>query len=181
MVTEYIRNAMPLFEPIETEYSAALCEQSFELLRRENAFGSPDDLPDSLSGADIQFKFESPLHEAVERQKGQRALEAKQMLALFADTDPAAASMIDARQALRDSLEGMGVPAAWMRSNEEMDEIAAEQQEAAMAQQAIALAGQAGDAAEKIGRGGAALSVGGGAAIGNAAGGGIDMKALLGG
>jgi hypothetical protein len=171
MVTEYIRNAMPLFEPIETEYSASLCEQTFELLRRENAFGSPDDLPDSLSGADIQFKFESPLHEAVERQKGQRALEAKQMLALFADTDPSAAAMIDARVALRESLEGMGVPAGWMRSDEAIEEIEAEQQQAAMAQQAIALASQAGDAAEKIGKGGAAL--------GNATGGAVDLKALI--
>jgi hypothetical protein len=165
MVTEYIRNAMPLFEPIETEYSASLCEQTFELLRRENAFGSPDDLPGSLSGADIQFKFESPLHEAVERQKGQRALEAKQMLALFADTDPAVTSMIDVRTALRQSLESMGVPAAWMRSDEDMQEIEAEQKQAALAQQVIELAGQAGEAAEKIGKGGAALGADMGALI----------------
>ena len=157
MVTEYIRNAMPLFEPIESEYSACLCEQTFELLRRENAFGSPDDIPDALSGADIQFRFESPLHEAVERQKGQRALEAKQMLALFADTDPAVVSMVDARTALRESLEGMGVPASWMRSDEDMQEIEESERQAAQAQQAIALAGQAGEAAEKIGRGGTAL------------------------
>lgn len=157
MVTEYIRNAMPLFEPIETDYSANLCEQTFELLRRESAFGSIDDMPESLSGADIQFKFESPLHEAVERQKGQRALEAKQLLALFADTDPAVVSMIDARKALRDSLEGMSVPAAWMRSDEQMEEIEDAEHQAQLAKQAIALAGQAGAAAEAVGKGGQAL------------------------
>lgn len=177
MVTEYIRQAMPLFEPIETEYSASLCEQTFELLRRENAFGAVHDMPDSLSGVDIQFRFESPLHEAVERQKGQRALEAKQMLALFADTDPTVTAMIDARAALRQSLEGMGVPAAWMRSDEDMAQIEAEQQQAALAQQAIALAGQAGEAAEKIGKGGAALGAEGKAAIGAL--GGADLGALI--
>ena len=71
------------------------------------------------------------LHEAVERQKGQRALEAKQLLALFADTDPAVMAMVDARTALRESLEGMGVPAAWMRSDEDIAELEAEQQELA--------------------------------------------------
>lgn len=157
MVTEYVRNAMPLFEPIETEYNGQICEQTFELLRRENAFGAPDDMPDSLTGADIQFKFESPLHEAVERQKGQRALEAKQLLALFADTDPAVMAMVDARTALRESLEGMGVPAAWMRSDEDIAELEAEQQQAKMAQEAIALATGAGQAAESIGKGGRAL------------------------
>lgn len=158
MVTEYIRNAMPLFEPIETDYSAELCEQTFELLRRENTFGSPDDMPDSLSGASLEFKFESPLHEAIERQKGTRAMEAKQLLAMFADTDPNVTAMIDARKALRDSLEGMGVPAAWMRSDEEMAEIEASAEQAKQAQEMIALATGAGQAAEAVGKGGQAIA-----------------------
>jgi len=44
-IQEYIRNALPLFEPMEMEYNGALCEDTFEALMRVGAFGSPQDIP----------------------------------------------------------------------------------------------------------------------------------------
>lgn len=156
MVTEYIRNAMPLFEPIETEYNAQLCQQTFELLYRANAFVDME-IPKSIKDSEIQFRFESPLYEAVERQKGQRALEAKQILTLFADIDPEVVQMLNSRKAVRESLEGMGTPAPWIRSDEEIDDLAERDAQARNAQQALDLAQRAGSAAEQVGKGGKAL------------------------
>lgn len=153
-VSEYIRNALPLFEPIETEYNASICEQTFELLLRAGGFGTENDIPDSVRGTDIQFRFESPLHEAVERQKGQRLIEAKQLLTVFGDSDPEAMQLLDARTALREALEGVGTPAAWLRSEEDMDRIAAVAAQQKQAQQVLALAEQAGQAAQAVGDGG---------------------------
>src|SRR5262249_35280264 len=78
---EYIRNALPLFKPAEVDYNGGLCEDTFDLLMRAGGFGSPDDIPESIRGADIRFKFQNPLYESIERKKGNAFQEAKAMLA----------------------------------------------------------------------------------------------------
>lgn len=117
-VQEYIRQAMPLFEPMETEYNSPICDKTFELMMRAGAFGPADAMPKDLHGAEVEFHFESPLHDAVEREKGQRFLEAKSMLADAIALDPNTADIMDAGAALRDVLEAIGVPAKWTRSEE---------------------------------------------------------------
>ena len=115
-VQEYIRQALPVFEPTETEYNGALCEKTFNILLRAGAFGSMNALPEQLRGAEIEFKFESPLHDALERRRGQTFMEARTMLADAMQLDPSSASLVDAKIALREVLHGIGVPAKWMRS-----------------------------------------------------------------
>lgn len=157
-IEEYIRNALPLFGPVEKEDNAAVCDQTFELLQRAGAFGDPRDIPQSLKGADIQFTFESPLHRAVERKKGQIFQEGKALLALAADLDPAAPYIMDARTALRDSLDGIGFPAKWTRDEKQMEEhdISVAQQQ--QTQQLVQAMTAGGNAAEAIGKGGAAVN-----------------------
>ena len=70
-----------MFEPMELEYNGALCEETFDVMWRNGGFGSPLDLPERLRNADIDFKFESPLHDAIEQQKGIKFLEFKQIVA----------------------------------------------------------------------------------------------------
>jgi len=124
-VQEYIRQALPLFEPMESEYNHPLCDKTFDIMMRRGAFGSQFDIPAGLRGAEIEFLFESPLHDAVEREKGQRFLEANSMLAQAVQLDPTAADILDSSTALRDVLEGIGVPAKWTRSQEQVASMAA--------------------------------------------------------
>ena len=132
-VQEYIRNALPLFEPVEVDYNGALCERTFEVMLMAGGFGPPDSMPQTLSGRDIEFKFVSPLREAIEKQKGQVFVESSTMLAQAAALDPSAPTLVNVQEALRDTLEGIGVPTKWTRSREEVAAI--QQQQAAMAQQ----------------------------------------------
>jgi len=125
-VQEYIRQALPLFEPMEDGYNQPLCDNSFQLMLRAGAFGSPFDMPEELHGADVDFTFESPLHDAVEREKGQRFMEAKSMIAQTIDLDPNAGDILDASAALRDVLESIGVPAKWTRSEEAVGAMASQ-------------------------------------------------------
>jgi len=138
-VQEYIRQALPLFEPMESDYNGPLCDKTFEIMLRAGALGSPLDLPKELQGAELIFQFESPLHDAIEREKGQRFLEAKSMLADAVALDPNTVDIIDASAALRDVLEGIGVPAKWTRSEEVAkglaDKRAQQQQNAELLQQ----------------------------------------------
>lgn len=125
-VQEYIRQAMPLFEPMENEYNAPLCETTFSIMLRSGGFGSVFDIPRELQGQGFEFEFESPLHDAVEREKGQRFLEAQSMLAQAVQLDPSAAYLVDVGIALRDVLNGIGVPAKWTRSQSDMDKAQAQ-------------------------------------------------------
>lgn len=151
---EYVRTAMPLFEPMETDYNGALCEETFSMLMRLGAFGSPKDMPDSLSGQQIKFKFESPLSDSIGRDKGQRFMEAKQLLQQAAELDPSAALVIDARAAIRDIYTGIGTPATWVRSEKEVDAMAQAQQEEAEEQKLLNSMQQGADAADKMGSAG---------------------------
>lgn len=161
-MSEYIRNALPLFETLEQDYNAAICEMTFNRLLENGAFGPNDEIPQSLQGADVQFRFESPLREAIERKAANVFVESSQLLAQAAAMGYAEApALLDAESMLRDALEGIGVETQYIKSKEdmaEMKEMQAAQQEA---QQAIALLQQGGMAAEAIGKGGQAMQQGG--------------------
>lgn len=158
-VQEYIRNALPLFEPLENDYNAALCDITFETLMREGAFGPPDTIPESIQGRDVSFMFESPLATMIERQKGQKFLEAKSMAAQVADVDPSAMAIIDFKEALRDVLTGIGAPAKWLRSPEAVQAAEAAEKEAVQAQQLLATMQQGADVAATLGQASQTLGV----------------------
>lgn len=129
-VQEYIRHAMPLFAPIEEEYNAPLCEATFEVLFSLGVFGPKEKIPESIRGQEITFLFESPLHDAVEREKGQRFLEAQQMVAGAASLDQNSVDIVNIPIALREVLAAVGIPASWTRTKEEATKIAAQRAEA---------------------------------------------------
>jgi len=150
-VQEYIRQAMPIFEPMESEYNAAICEMTFDLLFRYGAFGPPQGIPKQLRGENLSFVFESPLHEAVERAKGQTFLESKTLLAEAAAIDPGVVHIVDAVEAIRDVLTGIGTPEGWMRSKGAVDERIAIDQEKMRQQQQMAAAESISNSASKAG------------------------------
>lgn len=150
-IQQYIRDALPLFEPMELEYNGAICEETFSLLLRSGAFGSPFDLPKQLQGADLQFRFESPLHEAIEREKGNRFIEAQQYIAGALQLDPSTALVVDAKQALRDVLDAIGVPAKWVNSEEEVQTVIEKQQQQQEAATLLAGMQQGADVAKTLG------------------------------
>src|SRR5258706_12276 len=95
-IQEWIRQALPLFEPMEVEYNGVLCDDTFEALMRVGAFGSQADIPSPLRGKQVKFTFESPLHQATDRKKGALFLQAGQMLTEAMQLDPTNAFQVDA-------------------------------------------------------------------------------------
>lgn len=157
-VQEYIRQALPLFEPMESEYNGALCERAFEVLLRNGAFGAPETIPDELRGQEIQFRFESPLQEAGERKKAQTFVEATQILGAAAQIDPQALMVFNVKRALRDALGGTGAPAEWTNSEEEVEASIEAQAQQAQMQNLMATVGQGAQVAEQVGRAQQALA-----------------------
>lgn len=154
-VQEYIRQAMPLFEPMESEYNAPVCDLTFETMMSLGKLGSPYDIPGGLRGQKIEFLFESPLHDAVEREKGQRFLEAKSMLADALALDPNVVDIVDVDTALRDVLEGIGVPAKWTRSVDQAKAMADSRMQQQQSAQILSLMQQGADVSKTLSEAGA--------------------------
>jgi len=168
-VQEYIRNALPLFEPMEQEYNAGICDETFELLWRNGAFGDPRSWPRTLRGDAVDFVFESPLHDVIEQQKGDKFLQASKLVGIAIGMDPAAAQIPDASKALRDALTGIGVPSFWMHSETAVSDRQALQAKQQKAQQMLDSMEQGSNVVKNMGAAG--LPAGGGAGGGGAPGG----------
>lgn len=124
-VQEFIRNALPLFEPMEQDYNGQVCDQTLELMLH----ASPElrnSVPKNLQGAEIRFTFESPLKDAIEKVKLGQYMEAQTVLAAAIQLDPSVALILDNRKATRSTLEAV-VPADWLRTDAEAQAMAAEQ------------------------------------------------------
>lgn len=150
-IQEYIRQASPVFEPMEDEYNGALCETTFGVMLDHGAFGRPEDMPQSLSNDEVTWRFESPLHEAIERQKGQKFQEVKAILADTLSLDPTVTADIDVREAFRDVITSIGAPAKWLRSEDAANEIRDEEEQAQRAQQLLETMNQGATVAKTMG------------------------------
>ena len=153
-VQEYIRNALPIFEPMEMEYNAALCDETFDLLWRHGAFGNPGSWPKELRGAEIEFTFESPLHDIIEEQKGQKFQQAQALIGSAIALDPSCAFLPKTEVALRDALMGVGIPATWLNSESYVKEQKANQQAMQQKQATLDNMEQASNVAKNVGQSG---------------------------
>lgn len=111
---QYRRECLPLFAPIESDYNGQLCEISFALMFQNGLLGSPYDVPRSLQGREVIFKFNSPLNAAEEEKKATRFQQVRQMLAETVQLAPSVADEIDMNLAFRDAVEGIGSPEKWL-------------------------------------------------------------------
>lgn len=155
---EFIRQALPLFEPVESDYNTPLCEKSFTLLRLNGAFDKP---PQELQGGHIEFGFESPLKQAKGRADVQRFSEVVQLAQMGSTLDPALPDNVASEIAFRAALRGVGASAEWLREQDDVARFRAKRAEAAQAQaladtvsQAATVGGQVGDAAQSLREGG---------------------------
>jgi len=137
-IEEYVRGALPLFEPMEIEYNGGLCEDTYQDLMQAGVFGSFKNVPEELRHRDVHFKFESPLHDALERKKGIHLQEGIELTGAALQIDPTCLPTINARVALRDALHGIQMPARWMNSERAVEEAAMQQIEMESERQAAA-------------------------------------------
>ena len=158
-VQEFIRNALPLFEPMEADYNGQLCEMTFELVLR-NTPEVRQSIPKELAGMELDFTFESPLREAVEKIKVGQYLEASQVLATAIQLDPRVANIIDNKKASRDVLTAV-VPVAWLRTEAEVDRMAEEQAAQQQSAQLLQMMQQGADVAATISKASPTVGQGG--------------------
>ena len=162
---EFIRQTTPLFEPLQAEYNGAVCDQTFEMMLRLNAFGDMKQMPKILQGQDIRFIFDSPLTVAATRANAQAFTQVGQLMQLGVTIDPNIKSDFDVDTAFRDAVEGSGAPARWLVPKAKADAEKAANRKAQAAQQQMqqqmATADQGATVAGKIGAAATTLQQGG--------------------
>lgn len=136
---QYRRENLPLFAPMEADYNGQLCETSFEIAMRAGLLGSPYDVPESLRGQEVVFKFKSPLSSTEEDRKLQTLRQALQTIGEIAPFDEQIVDNVNFDTAFREALGGIGVPEKWFYSVKQMTGM--RQAESAMMAQQQAVAG----------------------------------------
>jgi len=149
-VKEYIRRALPLFEPMEVEYNGGLCEQTWNMAMDMNAFGSFEDMPPVLRGREINWQFESPLQAANDRLKSEAFQQSAALLAQAMQLDPALRADFNLDQAFRDALGGVA-PATWIVPIEQAQADKEQQAQVAQAQAAAQAMATGADVATRMG------------------------------
>lgn len=150
LVEEYVRNALPLFEPLEDEYNSALLDAVVARAMRLGAYGPPDRIPEPLRGKDLKFRYTNPLREAMAKRKVVAFQDTSALLAAAAQIKPDSLAIVDVNTMLRDAVRGTGAPATWFKSE---DELAAEQAMQAQMQKLMQTGGmisQGADIAKKV-------------------------------
>lgn len=158
---QWVRSALPLFEPMEVEYNSAVCDETFQLALENGAFGSPMDIPPMLRGQEIRFEFDSPLQSSVKRANAQAFLESAQLLATAARLDPNAVHVFNTRQAVRDALDGAGVSSDWLNTEEEAAAITDAAQQAQQEEMMTTQIAQGAEIANQVGQAGQSLAAAG--------------------
>lgn len=161
LVQQYIRRAVPLFEPMETEYNGQLCELTFAKMMRAGAFGPKGNMPAILRGEDIHFQFEGPLQNAAGKIKSDAFLQSAQLLNIAAGLDPSVRFDLNIDKAFRDALDGAGALSDWIVPEDQAAKAKAVAAQEAQAQAIAQTMAQGADVAQKVGAAGQALQQGG--------------------
>jgi hypothetical protein len=152
-VQEHIRASAPLAKPLQKEYNHPLCDGVFQVLTDGGAFPIQD-MPASLSGKDLKFKFRSPLDDLAEQNEGEIYLDIRDRFLLpAAQFDPSLLEIADLHTSTRDAMRAAGWKQKWFKPKEAVGEARVRQDEEAQAQKLAQDLATAGQVAEQGGKG----------------------------
>lgn len=153
IIQEHIRSAGPITKPIQAAYNHPLCDGVFQLLSQENVFPF-DQMPESLQGLELKFKFRSPLDELVEQNEADTYVDIRDRIYMPAlQLDPSLAEIADLSEATRDAMRSAGWKAKWFRPKEAVDAAREQQAQQAQLAEAATQVQMAGQVAQDAGKG----------------------------
>lgn len=146
---EFVRHNLPLFEPMEDTYNGGLCDTTVtNMIHRVPEI--EQSMPPSIRARKLDYIYESPLHEAIEKIKVGQFMEANQILAQVLNLDPSMANIIDVSKATREVMEAT-VPTSWLRSAGEVEAMGKAQQEQQQTAQLLQTMQQGAEVAKTLG------------------------------
>lgn len=133
LIDEYIRAALPLFEPMQAEYNEAFLYECDILIELAGGYQGRQ-MPERVKRAGMQYLWDNPLSDMQERQKAQMVGEISQLGQTVAALEAAAAQVpslkqVDAGKMFRESVMSIG-GSSWLLSEDDAAKAAAEGQQA---------------------------------------------------
>jgi hypothetical protein len=121
-IDEYVRAALPLFAPMQTEKNEAMLHEVDQLIAITGGYEGRDP-PKALKDSEIVFAWDNPLSDMMERQKAQKLGELSQLAQTSAALEAAAQQapslkQINVGKAFREAAIGIGT-AGWLFTEEE--------------------------------------------------------------
>ena len=141
-IDEYVRAALPLFAPMQQEYNEQLLYEINQLIELMGGYDRP--MPEGLKQYELQYAWDNPLSDMIERQKAQMVAEVSQIGQTIAALEAAAAqapilSRIDTGKMFVEAAAGIGA-AHWLLDEDEAEARVANGQQQQAQQAAIAAA-----------------------------------------
>lgn len=143
LIDEYVRAALPLFAPMQSEYNEALLYEVDTIIGLAGGYADRE-MPRALRKQDLQYQWDNPLSDMVERQKVQQVAEVSQLANTIAALEAAAAqapalAQVDTGKMFRESSIAVGA-ARWLRDEDDAEKAVAANSESAAMQNMIASA-----------------------------------------
>lgn len=138
LVQEYIRNALPLFEPMEDEVTGQQLNLTVDKALRLGVYGPPEQFPEALQGSDVQFEFSNPLKEARDRQVINSFGETAQVMTTVSQLDQTgtAVKRVNIPKMAEAVMRITGDP-EWLYTDDELAEQATQEQQGQEGQEAL--------------------------------------------
>ncbi|MGY3393445.1 hypothetical protein ACVWW6_006036 [Bradyrhizobium sp. USDA 3311] len=146
---EFIRQAVPLLEPIETDYSGKVCDVTFQTLMDMKAFGPLEEIPKILSNHDIKFDFDSPLQAAKDKLKVGNFQQSIKIVVEAMQVKPDVVDNFDFDKGTRDAVMAQA-GAEWIVPEKVRDQTRADRAKHQAIQQGAQTVAAAGDAAQRV-------------------------------
>lgn len=148
IVEQQMRSQIPIFGPIEAEYSEPLCNETFLVMRSLGAFPEQE-IPDELRGENVDFSFKSPLSDMEGDALKAKLAEGMEIIGGVAQMDPTVGQLPDPMAITRDMLQRIGWPEEWLKDEKRLAAAMEQQQARQQAQEAVAEIGGAAEVANK--------------------------------
>ena len=148
IVEQQMRSQIPIFGPIEAEYSEPLCSETFLVMRSLGAFPAHS-VPEALQGANVDFTFKSPLSDLEGDKMKAMLAEGMEVIGAAGGMDQTVTQLPNPMAITRDMLQRLGWPEEWMKDEKALAAAVQQMQEQRAAQETAASLGGAAEAAGK--------------------------------
>lgn len=149
---DFIRNTLPVFDPVQKEYNEDMVDGQFEDMMTLGAFGSVHDMPQKLRGRDISWQFDTPISTVAKTALTGAFQSMLQTLTSAAQVKPDVVINVDMDTAVRDAIDGGGAAPTWLRPVNVVQKMQAQRAQTEAAQAAANQVAHGADVATRVGK-----------------------------
>tara|TARA_R110002153_G_scaffold50292_2_gene141552 strand:- start:3864 stop:5552 length:1689 start_codon:yes stop_codon:yes gene_type:complete len=132
---EFVREIGAVFGRLESDYTGPIVEHAFNTMLDNGSFGTPDQIPESLQGANIEFRFASPVEKAKRQIEETTVMEGLQEVVALSEVWPEVKNRYNGDAIGKFIAKARDFPVGLTHDDAKVAEMGQQQQEAAAKEQ----------------------------------------------